>query len=496
MTSPGPCDRDKGYCPHAPSHRVTPTRDAASQTSPTSLSLSTVTCAELVPLLTPAQINREMTHLQISQPLPQTNLTARQNVLLYALLKSLVGEGDQEDIIENIDTDRKMDTLVKSLNFNCHSNSPTSSFVNSTLDKNLKNVILSDMKTTQDNSDRKCAEIKKICSMKQTKSRDVTKVPVSSTSESELYPSYSSSNSRKSPSSSDWSDLPASPGSIGHGHEATSPEKENFYRKEHLAKLQTCHPRVTRAAGLNMIKRSVAPKVRVDPVSRHDTSGSDHSASPCKTSPHADKRQISPHASPRHISPRASPRHISPRASPRHISPRASPRHISPRASPHHISPRASPRHISPRHLLSSTLSPLLDRSTGDTTSESEYPSCASSFISEVNTEDLFSSLESEECSPDHFNPERDANHGSFTAQLNSRCNIVAPSRPYAPLPDFRGTSPDENHVTAENCHVTTDHTSSVSSGHSTLVPASLSSRGSRDVSSSVNSLYSVCFNL
>ena len=484
MTSPGPGYRDTD--PNVPIPRSASSRDVSTQTLPQSLSLSTVTCAELVPLLTPVQINREITHLRITQPLPQTNLTARQNVVLYALLKSLVGEGDQEDIIENIDTDRKMDTLVKSLNFNCDSSA--SSFVNSTLDKNLKNVILSDMKTALDNSDRKCAEIKKICSMKQSKSYEAKKIPGSSSSGSEHYPSYSSSNPRMSPAISDCSDLLPASSASSQDHSSSSPDKENTHHKEdsQLTKLQTSHPRVRRASGLNKIKRGPTPKVRVDPGSRNDTSESDHSASPCKISPRADSRRISPR-----VSPRANERHISPRASPRHPSPRANERHFSPRADT--------------RHPLSNTLSPLLDRSNGDTTSGSEYPSCASSFISEVNTDDLFSSLESEECSPDHYNPDRSANlalnshsHDNLTDQSSSQYGFVSHSRPYAPLPGSQRASPEKSHVIADKSHVTVDHTYSESSGHSTLVPASLGSLGSRDVLSprSSVSLYSVCKDL
>ena len=484
MTTPGPGHRDKD--PNVPIPRSSSSRDVSTQTSPLSLSLSTVTCAELVPLLTPVQINREITHLRIIQPLPQTNLTARKNVVLYALLKSLVGEGDQEDIIENIDTNRKMDTLVKSLNFNC--NSSASSFVNSTLDKNLKNVILSDMKTSLDNSDRKCAEIKRICSMKQNKSHEVNKIPGSSSGESEHYPSYSSSSPRMSPSMSDCSDLLPASSTASQELASSSPDKENAHKDDpQLTKLQTSHPRVRRASGLNKIKRGPAPKVRVDPGSLKDTSSdSDHSASPCKISPRADPRRISPR-----VSPRANERHISPRADSRHVSARANERHISSRADT--------------RHLLSNTLSPLLDRSNGDTTSGSEYPSCASSFISEVNTDDLFSSLESEEYLPDHYNPDRSANlalnlhsHDNHTAQSNFQFGFVSHSRPYAPLPGSQRASPEKSHVTAEKSHGKVDHTYSESSGHSTLVPASLGSQGSTGVLSprSSVSLYSVCKDL
>ena len=574
------------------------TNNSSTQTSPPSLTFSTVTCAELVPLLTSLQVEREVSHLNIPQPLLETSLHAKHNVVLYELLKSLVGEPVQDDIIENTGSDWKMGTLVKSLNFSC---TPIASpAYNSTLDKNLKNVLLSDIKISHDTSDRKCAEIRKICSMKHSKiSKDYEKKPeksgqeegftrppnISSSDSDKLYPTSSSSlefpaatHVIKDQDSSDSSSSLLSAGKEksrrdeflklknedSSSSSLLSADKENSRSSEdsNFRKPEISHSKVSRTAKTNQhspLSRSPF-QLKVDASLRFEVTDSDSSISPraehaqYQISPRAKhaQYQISPraeheqyHISPRaeheqyHISPRAeheqyhiSPRaeheqyHISPRAeheqyhiSPRaeheqyHISPRAeheqyhiSPRaeheqyHISPRAEheQYHISPRAEHEqyHISPRAErrggLTSTLSPFFsDRR--DTSSGSDYPSCASSFISEVNTEDMFSSLNSSENSwptdgPSSF--QTIPNH-SNTSDVSSENDQLSPARPNAPSPDLLGSLPD-------NCHVIVQELSSLSSGCSTLVAGSSVSHNSVVFQNSVvsqNSIASMSFN-
>ena len=105
------------------------------------LSFSTLTCVELAPLLTPFQVDRELEHLAIQGPLRDGSCESRQNCLVHTLLKSLLVD---LQIADNIDAynDSKMQTLVKSLSFNRR----TSKRERMTLNKNLKNGLLSGMK--------------------------------------------------------------------------------------------------------------------------------------------------------------------------------------------------------------------------------------------------------------------------------------------------------------------------------------------------------------
>ena len=497
------------------------TKNSSTQTSPPSLTFSTVTCAELVPLLTSLQVEREVSHLNIPQPLLETSLHARQNVVLYELLKSLVGEPVQDDIIENTDSDWKMGTLVKSLNFSC---TPIASpAYNSTLDKNLKNVLLSDIKISHDTSDRKCAEIKKICSMKHSKlSKDYEKKPEKSGQEEGFTrpPNISSSDSDKIyPTSSSSPEFPAaihvikdqdstdsSSSLLSAGKDKSrrdeflklknedsssssllSADKENSRSSEdsNFRKPEISHSKVSRTAKTNQhspLSRSPF-QLKVDSSLRFGVTDSDSSISL-----RAEHAQY-------HISPRAelAQHQISPRAEHEqfHISPSAEHEqyHISPRAEheQYHISPRAERRGG-----LTTTLSPFLsDRR--DTSSGSDYPSCASSFISEVNTEDMFSSLNSSENSwptdgPSSF--QTIPNH-SNTSDVSSENDQLSPARPNAPSPDLLGSLPD-------NCHVIVQELSSLSSGCSTLVAGSLVSHNSVLSQNSVvsqNSIASMSFN-
>ena len=474
--------------------------------------------------------------------------------MLYELLKSLVGEPVQDDIIENTDSDWKMGTLVKSLNFSC---TPIASpAYNSTLDKNLKNVLLSDIKISHDTSDRKCAEIKKICSMKHSKlSKDYEKKPEKSGQEEGFIrpPNISSSDSDKIyPTSSSSPEFPAaihvikdqdstdsSSSLLSAGKDKSrrdeflklknedsssssllSADKENSRSSEdsNFREPENSHSKVSRTAKTNQhspLSRSPF-QLKVDSSLRFGVTDSDSSISPraehaqYHISPRAEHEQyhISPcaeHAQ-HQISPRAehAQYHISPRAelAQHQISPRAEHEqfHISPSAEheQYHISPRAEHEqyHISPRAErrggLTTTLSPFLsDRR--DTSSGSDYPSCASSFISEVNTEDMFSSLNSSENSwptdgPSSF--QTIPNH-SNTSDVSSENDQLSPARPNAPSPDLLGSLPD-------NCHVIVQELSSLSSGCSTLVAGSLVSHNSVLSQNSVvsqNSIASMSFN-
>ena len=420
------------------------TRDVSCQTVPTSLALSTVTCAELVPLLTALQVDREIYHLNINQPLVESSLQGKQNVVLYKLLKSLVGECVRDDIIENTDSDQKMGTLVKSLNFSC---TPlgASPHHSSTLDKNLKNVLLTDIKRSHDSSERKCAEIQKMCLMKHSELEDFKKSPSKSSSDSE-------DADKSSSSSSDFravipviyelesSDSPSS---------KSSPEKENFRRNDdsYFSKKGDFHCKVTRTT---------------------------------RTNPHSPLSR-----SPRHLMVDSPLRWIS-SDSDSSVSPRAERREISPRGKGREISPRAARRHA-----LTTTLSPLVDLTSGDNTSGSDYPSCESSFISEVNTDDLFSSLESETSCSDHFSS--GTNYVTHSPDLDDvvlgDCHVTSRdhdvtsdrehdvtsysdqmSRPNAPSPGLASCLQD---------HVIVQENSSLSSDHSTLVGRSVVSQGS-----------------
>ena len=164
-------------------------QDASTQTTSQPAHLSTATCIELVPLLTHVQSDREIRHLSLAGPLPDSSLASKHSLLLFQLLKSFLKNMEivetnrdildtnrdiietnrdmletleRRDILENMDNENKMQTLVKRLNF---SSAPGTSPLNSsTLDKNLKNTIISDIKQELGASDKGDA-IKRICSM-------------------------------------------------------------------------------------------------------------------------------------------------------------------------------------------------------------------------------------------------------------------------------------------------------------------------------------------